>query len=302
MSETPPFSPPGPGPGRNDGGSSGDGGGDGAGTPGSLPPGSGTALPAEGTPQPPAALSPGEPPAGSGAPRDTAAAQGAAGDPADVDPLADVPDDIREAARLAPDHWLGIVDPAWRGEGAPPAWAVVGEYRSGLDGDVVEWRDNDDYRPSPVTLGWPEPTDVIDEAVQFASTGYGSEDDVIALLAGAEVAVLVDPEGRPLAARTPDGDPVVPVFTSDVHLQSVGQLASDIMPMTSLVPQLPEGHRVYINPTGAVCMVVDTDTLNSAIGAAAQEPGAEVPGAEPEPGAGAGSQPAAVPGPASPPR
>jgi SseB protein N-terminal domain len=216
--------------------------------------------------------------------------------------LADVPEDIREAARLAPDHWLGIVDPAWQGEGPPPAWALAGEYRSGTDGEIVEWRDNDDYRPSPATLGWPDPTDQVDEAVQFASTGYGSEDDVMALLAGAEVAVLVAPDGRPLSARTPDGDPVVPVFTSDAHLESAGQLESDIVPVTALVPQLPEGHRIFINPTGAVCMVIETDALKSAIEAAATEDsgaptlrGADT-GTGPEAGADRGPDPATGPG------
>ncbi len=29
--------------------------------------------------------------------------------------LPPVPDDIREAGRLAPDHWLGVVDPMWSG-------------------------------------------------------------------------------------------------------------------------------------------------------------------------------------------
>ncbi|WP_078876963.1 type VII secretion system-associated protein [Streptomyces sp. 150FB] len=186
--------------------------------------------------------------------------------------LPDVPEDIAAAARLAPDHWLGAVDPAWRGEGPPPEWAVVGEWRSGMDGGVVEWRDNDDYRPSPATLGWPEPTDPVDEAVQLASTGYGPEEDVTRLLASAEVAVLLGPDGGPLAARTPDGSAVVPIFTSESHLLSVGQLASRILPMTDVAGQLPEGHRVYVNPTGPVSMVVDTEALVAALQALTPAP------------------------------
>lgn len=240
-------------------------------------------------------------------------------DAADGDPFADVPEDIREAARRAPDHWLGIVDPAWQGEGPPPAWALAGEYRSGTDGEIVEWRDNDGYRPSPVALGWPDPTDPIDGAVQYASTGYGSEEDVLAFLAEAEVAVLVAPDGSPLTARTPDGDPVVPVFTSDEHLESAGQLQSEIVPVTSLVPRLPEGHRIFINPTGVVCMVIETNALKSAIEAVVAEdsgvpavreaeteaepeavPEAEpVTGAEPDPGPGPASPAAAATAPVS---
>src|SRR5689334_19769054 len=56
-----------------------------------------------------------------------------------------VPDSIREAGRLAPDHWLGMVDPTWTGEGEPPSWALVGEWRSSPEGEIVEWRDNEEY-------------------------------------------------------------------------------------------------------------------------------------------------------------
>jgi hypothetical protein len=44
------------------------------------------------------------------------------------------PPDVLEAARRAPGHWLAFVDPTWRGEGEVPVWAIVGEWRSGLDG------------------------------------------------------------------------------------------------------------------------------------------------------------------------
>ncbi|OSP43985.1 hypothetical protein B7767_07315, partial [Streptomyces sp. 13-12-16] len=114
--------------------------------------------------------------------------------------LPPVPDDIREAGRLAPDHWLGVVDPMWSGEGKPPEWAMTGRWRSGLDGEIVEWEDNPDYRPSPRALGWPEPEDEVDRAVQLASTGYGPGEAVPAALAGREVAVLTAPGGGPLSA------------------------------------------------------------------------------------------------------
>jgi hypothetical protein len=184
----------------------------------------------------------------------------------------DVPPDILEAARLAPDHWLGLVDPAWQGEGPPPVWAVVGEWRSGLSGDIEEWRQNEAYRPSPEALGWPAPTDHVDEAVQLASTGYGPGDDVPLRLAGSEVAVLLGPDNRPVAASTPAGDAVIPVFTSSTHLEGVGMLASDVRAVADLVDELPEGHRLYLNPTGPVSMIVETDALRFAIAAGMRQP------------------------------
>ncbi|MFE3270750.1 type VII secretion system-associated protein [Streptomyces sp. NPDC059215] len=180
---------------------------------------------------------------------------------------AEVPEDIRQAGRLAPDHWFGLVDPAWRGENVPPSWAVLGEWRSSPEGEIVEWRGNDDYRASPSFLGWPEPLDQIDEAVQLAATGYGPEPDVARLLKEARVNVLLGPEGEALAAQAPDGTPVVPVFTAEQYLPAGGQLASAYLPVTEIVTRLPVGHKIYVNPSAPVAMLIDPDDLADALSA-----------------------------------
>lgn len=180
-----------------------------------------------------------------------------------------VPDVIREAARLAPDHWLGQVDPTWVGDGTPPDWALMGEWRSGPDGEVGEWRANEEYRPSPWALGLPEPTDDLDAAVQLAATGYGPVEDVARQLASAEVAVLSGSDGEPLATLTADGIPVVPVFTAPEQLLAVGRLAFAVLPVAELLEDLPEDHRLYINPTGPVSMAVDTEAVLDALDALA---------------------------------
>ncbi|MFK4106432.1 type VII secretion system-associated protein [Streptomyces sp. NPDC019531] len=176
-----------------------------------------------------------------------------------------VPDEIREAGRLAPDHWLGMVDPSWTGEGTPPEWAMVGRWRSGLDGEIEEWQDNEDYRPSPRALGWPEPADDVDAAVQLAATGYGSGEDVVKALAHHEVAVFVKPGGGPLSATTPDDTSVVPVFTSPVYLHTAGRLAFELLKVPDLLDQVPEGHLLYLNPSGPVSMTVELDVLREEI-------------------------------------
>src|SRR5689334_16851963 len=89
------------------------------------------------------------------------------------EPMPVPPADIMQAARLAPDHWISMVDPGWQGEGMPPSWSVVGRWRSGLDGTIEEWEDNEEHRLSPESLDWPEPTDDVDAALQLAVTGYG---------------------------------------------------------------------------------------------------------------------------------
>lgn len=186
----------------------------------------------------------------------------------DVGPDADlppVPDDIRAAGRRAPDHWLGVVDPGWSGSERPPPWATLGRWRSGLDGEIVEWEENPDYRPSPLSLGWPEPEDEVDRAVQLASTGYGPGEAVPAALVGREIAVLTGPGGSPLSAATPEGTPVVPVFTSPVFLHAAGHLAFELVGVADLVPRIPEGHAFYLNSSATVSMVLDVDAVRDAI-------------------------------------
>lgn len=194
--------------------------------------------------------------------------------PEHEEPLADVPESVLEAARAAPGRWLGMVDPAWRGEGVPPNWAVVGQYRSSARGEVVEWRYNDGYRPSPAANGWPPPTDPVDEAIQLAVSGYGPEDDVLGLLADAEVGVVIGPDGRPVETCSPDGTPVVPVFTSESQLHSGGRYATRTVRVPDLVGELGEDVLLYVNPAGAVCMTVDPDDL---VPRTAAEPSAKDP-------------------------
>ncbi|MEU9407505.1 type VII secretion system-associated protein [Streptomyces sp. NPDC048281] len=193
-----------------------------------------------------------------------------------------VPEEIRAAARLAPDHWLGMVDPTWQGEDVPPTWAVVGQWRSGLDGEIVEWQDNEEYRPSPTALGWPEPADDVDAAVQLAATGYGPGEAVPeALAVFAEVAVFVTADGDPVAATAPDGStPVVPVFTAPVYLHTAGRLGFELMPVPELLDRLPEGHVLYLNPSAPVSMTVETDILRKALSGEISAPKAGEEGAD----------------------
>ena len=78
-----------------------------------------------------------------------------AGDPAVAAPAPpdaaalDVPAEIREAGRLAPDHWFAVTDPAWDGDGPPPEWALAGRWRSDGAGEIAEWQENEEYRPTP---------------------------------------------------------------------------------------------------------------------------------------------------------
>ncbi|MFD3654575.1 type VII secretion system-associated protein [Streptomyces sp. NPDC058620] len=181
------------------------------------------------------------------------------------------PEEFVQAARLAPDHWLYLTDPAWQGEGPPPAWAVVGQWRSDSEGEIVEWEDNEDYRPSPEAMGWPEPADDVDRAIQLATTGYGSAEDVTAALARAEVAVLVTVDGEPVSASAPDGTAVVPVYTSPRYLQAAGRLGFERLQVVDLLARIAPGHSLYLNSSAPAGMVLTTDGLAAVLREAATE-------------------------------
>ncbi|CAM5309354.1 type VII secretion system-associated protein [Streptomyces atroolivaceus] len=185
------------------------------------------------------------------------------------------PEEFLQAARLAPDHWLYLPDPAWQGEGPPPEWAVVGQWRSDSEGEIVEWEDNEDYRPSPEAMGWPEPADDVDRAVQLATTGYGPAEDVTAALARAEVAVLVTAGGEPVSASAPDGTAVVPVYTSPRYLQAAGRLGFERLPVADLIARIPPDHGLCINSSAQVSMVLGADGLAQVLREAAGEAGGE---------------------------
>ncbi|MEV6028549.1 type VII secretion system-associated protein [Streptomyces sp. NPDC052036] len=207
----------------------------------------------------------------SGRPAESGAEEVTGQVPSDAEAMPPVPDHIREAARQAPDHWFGMIDPTWSGEGAPPDWAMVGQWRSNLEGEIVEWRDNEEYRPSPKALEWPDPTDPVDAAVQLAATGYGSAEDVTRALATAEVAVFLAPGGGLLSAVAPDDQtPIVPVFTAPDHLHAAGRLSFKPMRIGELLDQLPEEHLIYLNASGAVSMTVEPQVLRESMTAVAR--------------------------------
>ncbi|MFI7499938.1 type VII secretion system-associated protein [Streptomyces sp. NPDC049687] len=166
---------------------------------------------------------------------------------------------------LAPDHWFGLVDAAWRGTWPPPMWAVVGQWRSDDAGRLVEWQSNPEYHPSPSARGWSRPTDAIDAAVQRAASGYGGDNEVPVLVARADVAVYVRPDGELMTAVAPDGSAVVPVLTSQFQVDRAGRLAYEIHPVLDLMEMVPTGHALYLNPAAEVSMKLDLEALEQAL-------------------------------------
>ncbi|MEU9677882.1 MULTISPECIES: type VII secretion system-associated protein [Streptomyces] len=177
-----------------------------------------------------------------------------------------VPEAVKDAARRAPGHWVGIVDPEWTQARTPPEWAVLGEWQSDESGSVGEYRANPDYRPSARVLGWPEPTDPVDAAAQRAATGYGTVDEALAALAEADVTVVRGPDGGPLLAAGRDGAPVALLFTSPTHAFMSAALHHDTVSARELAGSLAEtGVLLSVNPGAAAPLLVPADSLAGAV-------------------------------------
>ncbi|QNE79561.1 type VII secretion system-associated protein [Streptomyces finlayi] len=173
-----------------------------------------------------------------------------------------VPEAVRGAARSAPGHWVGVVDPEWTEARTPPEWAVLGEWQSDESGSVGEYRANPAYRPSARVLGWPEPTDPVDAAAQRAATGYGSVEAALAALAESDVTVMRGPDGGPLAAVGRDGAPVVLLFTSPTHEFMSAELLHDTLSVRELARSLEgPGTMLMVNAGAAAPLLVPAESL-----------------------------------------
>jgi hypothetical protein len=203
-------------------------------------------------------------PAASDGPGPTAAPEASAAEEpaAEATDTPEIPEAVRAAARRAPGHWIGVVDPEWTEERTPPEWAVLGEWQSDENGGVGAYRANPAYRPSARVLGWPEPTDPVDAAAQRAATGYGSVDEALAALAEAEVTVLRGPDGGPLTAAGRNGAPVALLFTSPAHESMSATLHHDPVPARELARSLSgSGTLLMVNPGAAAPLLVPADSL-----------------------------------------
>ncbi|MET8535081.1 type VII secretion system-associated protein [Streptomyces sp. NPDC005065] len=171
------------------------------------------------------------------------------------------PQELVDAAKIAPDHWIRMIDPAWNLDGEPPEWAVGGVWRSDADGNIVEGQVNEEYKPSPAALGWPAPMGPLDEAAQLAATGYISEDTLVRELASSQVLVFVDEDGEPAVVRAPDGSDVVAVSAASVLVDEETN-PHVRMPVAELLRRTNEASDLYfLSPSAPVSIVVPVETL-----------------------------------------
>ncbi|MFJ4896071.1 type VII secretion system-associated protein [Streptomyces sp. NPDC088788] len=163
------------------------------------------------------------------------------------------PEDFAKAAKVAPEHWLSVVDRHWDGDEGepPPSWASLGRWRSDVNGDIVEWEVNTAYRPSPDAHGWAPPVSPLDAAVQLVATGYASEGVFALMIADAELAVCVDVDGGLAVMEASDGTYAVPVFPTSPELDQDRLPPHEVMFLPDLLELLADGKEVLVLSSSA---------------------------------------------------
>lgn len=180
-----------------------------------------------------------------------------------------ITEEMRANARANPNTWLYVFDEAFDPRGTVPTWGIVGAYPVNAAGEVVEdFHPNNQYKPSPRALGYPEPTSELERLLQYVRARHRPSSDLPRAIVKATLWVYaVAPSQRTLTGfhdRT--GRVVVPAYTAKrlaprewPHSRPV--LGRDLVPLLA-------GHPLAINPDGAVTAVVPAERLVEALGEA----------------------------------
>ncbi len=164
-------------------------------------------------------------------------------------PEPELTQELRDQALRAPGSWLYSIDPLYDPAGTVPPFGVIGAWPVDNKGQPGPFTHNPDYRPSPVTLGLPEPTDPVDRALQLAATGHGPDQAVVEALAAATV--HVPDEGADIAVYTDAEGRFVPVLTDPRHAPATVERLRPVA-CAELVKLLPDDMTLKLNPGSRV--------------------------------------------------
>jgi hypothetical protein len=166
-------------------------------------------------------------------------------------PVPPVTEAMREEARRRPGGWVYAIDPAFDPDGAVPPHGVIGAWKVSERGEITgDFEHNPNYQPSPKALGFPPPTDPLDEAAQLAATGHGGEPRLIGLLLDRDVYVS-DLGAGVIHVVDDDRGPKVLVFTSEEHI-TPETAGVQRLPGRDLAARVTPECDIEINPAGLV--------------------------------------------------
>ncbi|MDA3647245.1 type VII secretion system-associated protein [Saccharopolyspora indica] len=153
----------------------------------------------------------------------------------------DITDELRSEAQGRPGSWIAVPDRMYQGEVRDkiPEHAFVGEYWVDETGVVTsQYRVNPKYRPSPLTLGFPQPVSPLEHALHLYETGYVSAEALVAVLSNNDFALVVESDG--VASMFPRGDKKVMVAASGVRYVPDFAKGANKVNLAALEPLLAE--------------------------------------------------------------
>jgi hypothetical protein len=177
-----------------------------------------------------------------------------------------ITDEMRANARANPNSWLYVIDEAFDPNGPVPSWAVVGAYPVNSAGGVVEdFHPNGRYRPSPKALGFPEPSNDLEQLLQLVWTKHRPAGDLPRVILDSTLFVYaMSPVQRTVIGfHDADGRVLVPAYTAKSLVPREWPHARAVLgrDMVSLLA----GHPVAINPHDVVTAVVPAEHLVKAL-------------------------------------
>ena len=161
---------------------------------------------------------------------------------------------MRDQAKKQPNTWLYVVDPIFTDPNAEvPPWGFIGGYRVDEQGEITDdFSPNPNYRPSPVALRLPAPTNDVERALQLTTTGYAQGQALLASMLDSELILFAQPQGTGLFTMEHEsGRRQLQVFTSEGFLPP-NWTTWQRMTGRQLATNQLSGIDLQINPTSPV--------------------------------------------------
>ncbi|WP_371873688.1 type VII secretion system-associated protein [Streptomyces tubercidicus] len=162
---------------------------------------------------------------------------------------------LRAQAAQQRGGYVYAIDPYFDPNGAVPPYGIIGGWSVDSFGQLDSFTHNPNYRPSPTALEFPPPVTALDEALQRAVTGYGSEQELLAAFREATL-LLFAQEGQTglYSVVEDDGSRYIPAFTHPTHAPDTWhqwqQTTGQHLAATGLPVRLNPGHRISLTIPG----------------------------------------------------
>ncbi|WP_328687231.1 type VII secretion system-associated protein [Streptomyces caniferus] len=162
---------------------------------------------------------------------------------------------LRAQAAQQRGGYVYAIDPYFDPNGAVPPYGIVGGWSVGSSGQLVSFTHNQNYRPSPMALEFPPPVTALDQALQRAVTGYGSEQELLTAFRDATL-LLFAQEGQTglYTVVEDDGSRYIPAFTHPTHTPDTWhewqETTGRHLAATGLPVRLNPGHRISLTIPG----------------------------------------------------